>query len=138
MTFIYRSILFYLLGLLTVDPKRRLTLMEILAHDWLCGRVEVPTTPLMTPDILDMSGSHVGTALRVAMNVYHKAARAGFTLMDVANAPLAKRTCQTNRKKGVMIQTAVRAHIGHRQIQTSNPIRRPKRNFCNVQKHRMP
>eukprot|EP00794_Sanderia_malayensis_P019939 gene19939-21892_t len=86
----------FILGLLTVDPKRRLTLMEILAHDWLCGRVEVPTTPLMTPDVLDMSGSHVGTALRVALNVYHKAARSGFTLMDVSNAPLAKRRKNKN------------------------------------------
>ena len=50
----------------------------------------------MTPDILDMSGSHVGTALRVAMNAYHKAARTGFTLMDVSNAPLAKRRKKKN------------------------------------------
>ena len=51
----------------------------------------MPTTPLMTPDILDISGSNVGNALRVAMHAYHKAARSGFKLMDVANAPLAKR-----------------------------------------------
>ena len=88
--------LFFIAGLLTVDPARRLTLVEILAHDWLCGRVDVPSTPLMTPDVLDMSGSHVGTALRVALNVYHKAARSGFTLMDVANAPLAKRRKKKN------------------------------------------
>ena len=50
----------------------------------------------MTPDVLDMSGSHVGTALRVAMNAYHKAARTGFTLMDVSNAPLAKRRKKKN------------------------------------------
>lgn len=68
----------------------------MLSHDWLCGRVDVPATPLMTPDVLDMSGSHVGTALRVAMNAYHKAARTGFTLMDVSNAPLAKRRKKKN------------------------------------------
>ena len=79
-----------------MDPRRRLTMVNILSHDWLCGRVDVPATPLMTPDILDMSGSHVGTALRVAMNAYHKAARAGFTLMDVSNAPLAKRRKRKN------------------------------------------
>ena len=50
----------------------------------------------MTPDVLDMSGSHVGTALRVAMHAYHKAARSGFTLMDVSNAPLAKRRKKKN------------------------------------------
>lgn len=50
----------------------------------------------MTPDVLDMLGSHVGTALRVAMHAYHKAARSGFTLMDVSNAPLAKRRKKKN------------------------------------------
>lgn len=79
-----------------MEPRRRLTMVNMLSHDWLCGRVDVPATPLMTPDILDMSGSHVGTALRVAMNAYHKAARAGFTLMDVSNAPLAKRRKKKN------------------------------------------
>ena len=79
-----------------MDPRRRLTLVNLLSHDWLCGRVDVPATPLMTPDVLDMSGSHVGTALRVAMNAYHKAARTGFTLMDVSNAPLAKRRKKKN------------------------------------------
>ena len=79
-----------------MDPRRRLTLVSLLSHDWLCGRVDVPATPLMTPDILDMSGSHVGTALRVALNAYHKAARTGFTLMDVSNAPLAKRRKKKN------------------------------------------
>ncbi len=88
--------------------------MEILAHDWLCGRVDVPTTPLMTPDVLDMSGSHVGTALRVAMNVYHKAARSGFTLMDVANAPLAKR-----RKKKI---TSIESHKGSDDGSTSTNV----------------
>ena len=79
-----------------MDPRRRLTLVSLLSHDWLCGRVDVPATPLMTPDVLDMSGSHVGTALRVALNAYHKAARTGFTLMDVSNAPLAKRRKKKN------------------------------------------
>ena len=90
-------------GLLTVDPRRRLTLAGMLSHDWICGRIDVPTTPLMTPDVLDMSGSHVGAALRVAMHAYHKAARTGFTLMDVSNAPLAKRrkkkNCSTESQK---------------------------------------
>jgi len=72
-----------------VDPKKRMRIEEILAHEWITGRIDMPTTPLRTPNILDSSGS-VGKAFQVAFNIYHKAART-VTLMDVASAPLAKR-----------------------------------------------
>ena len=49
----------------------------------------MPTTPLMTPNNLDTSGSYIGKAFQVALNAYHKARTV--TLMDVASAPLAKR-----------------------------------------------
>lgn len=49
----------------------------------------MPTTPLMTPNILDSSASYVDKAFNVALNAYHKARTV--TLMDVASAPLAKR-----------------------------------------------
>merc|ERR1719392_498423 len=58
-------------------------------HEWLSGRIDMPTTPLMTPNILDNSGNYVGKAFQVALHAYHKARTV--TLMDVASAPLAKR-----------------------------------------------
>lgn len=76
-------------GLLKVDASKRMTLHDIEAHDWLSGRVDMPTTPLMTPIFLDSSGNLVGKAFQVAFNAYHKARTV--TLMDVASAPLAKR-----------------------------------------------
>ena len=55
----------------------------------------MPTTPLMTPGRLDLSSRKgVGKAFRVAMNAYHQVAKTGFTLMDVSNAPIAKRRKQ--------------------------------------------
>ncbi|XP_066911024.1 ribosomal protein S6 kinase alpha-5-like [Clytia hemisphaerica] len=77
-------------GLLRVDPTKRMTVEDILSHEWITGRIEMPTTPLRTPNILDSSGNFVGKAFQVALNAYHKAART-VTLMDVASAPLAKR-----------------------------------------------
>ena len=49
----------------------------------------MPTTPLMTSNILDNSGNYVEKALQVALHAYHKARTV--TLLDVASAPLAKR-----------------------------------------------
>jgi len=63
---------------------------DVIEHEWMSGRVAMPTTPLMTPNVLDSSGSSfVGKAFQVALNAYHKARTV--TLMDVANAPLAQR-----------------------------------------------
>ena len=72
-----------------VDPSKRITIEEIMAHEWLSGRIDMPTTPLMTPNILDTSVNYVGKAFQVALHAYHKARTV--TLMDVASAPLAKR-----------------------------------------------
>ena len=64
-------------------------IQDVIVHEWLTGRIEMPTTPLMTPNNLDTSGSYIGKAFQVALNAYHKARTV--TLMDVSSAPLAKR-----------------------------------------------
>ena len=72
-----------------VDPSKRLTIDDILKHDWLTGRVDVPSTPLLTPGILGNSRNQIEKAFKVALNAFHKVRTV--TLMDVASAPLAKR-----------------------------------------------
>ncbi|KAG8224373.1 hypothetical protein J437_LFUL005255 [Ladona fulva] len=87
-------------GLLTVDPKKRLTMNELLANEWLfpAGRGTVlqslySCTPLMTPDILVASSSHRSTEMGVkaTFDAFHRAHREGFRLQDVSNAKLAQR-----------------------------------------------
>ncbi|KXJ25800.1 ribosomal protein S6 kinase alpha-5 [Exaiptasia diaphana] len=80
-------------GLLTVDPQQRLTIQEVLHHSWLTGGSQLPHTPLMTPGVLGRAHkrTYVESALNVTYDAFNKAQRQGFTLMDVENAPLAKR-----------------------------------------------
>lgn len=84
---------FCIAGLLTVDPKARLTIQEVLQHSWLRGGTQLPHTPLMTPGILERGHkrTYVESALNVTYDAFNKAQRQGFTLMEVENAPLAKR-----------------------------------------------
>jgi len=82
-----------LVGLLTVDPQQRLTVQDALHHSWLTGGTQLPHTPLMTPGVLGRSHkrTYVESALNVTYDAFNKAKQQGFTLMDVENAPLAKR-----------------------------------------------
>ena len=86
----------YLLGLLTVNPSERLTVREVQNHEWLASGRDMPTTPLMTPGILGrgQKRTFVESALNAAYNAFHKAAREGFALQAVEQAPLAKRRKQ--------------------------------------------
>ena len=82
-------------GLLTVDPKQRLTMEELRSSDWIkdaCKSNSV--TPLVTPDVLchnAQSMFNVKSQLNVTMDAFHKAAREGFRLQEVTKAPLAQR-----------------------------------------------
>lgn len=82
-------------GLLTVNPSQRLTIKDLETHEWLREDTSaLPHTPLMTPGILGrgLKRTYIDSALNVAFGAFHKAQREqGFTLMDVENAPLAKR-----------------------------------------------
>ncbi|XP_065831833.1 ribosomal protein S6 kinase alpha-5-like isoform X2 [Oscarella lobularis] len=85
-------------GLLTVDPKRRLTVYQALSHTWLNSiDDEVLSSPLMTPGLLGSSRKRsVELAVSVTLNAFHMAAKEGFVLRDVAFAPLAKRRKRKN------------------------------------------
>ncbi|KAF6215608.1 hypothetical protein GE061_010364 [Apolygus lucorum] len=78
-------------GLLTVEPRQRLQMRDLLASTWLNGS-SVAATPLMTPDILTGSTPRAAEhAVASALNAFHKATREGFRLQDVMNAKLAQR-----------------------------------------------
>jgi len=88
--------LIVLLGLLTVNPKERLNMQDLLKNEWINGtNTEVlSTTPLATPDVLSLTRDSVSTVqsqIAATMNAFHKAHRAGFRLQDVSNAPLVRR-----------------------------------------------
>ncbi|XP_013401008.1 ribosomal protein S6 kinase alpha-5 [Lingula anatina] len=80
-------------GLLTVDPRRRISMRELIRSKWLRGNDDkiFSETPLMTPDILTLSSGHINFQLHATMDAFHMAAREGFRLQDVAKAPLAQR-----------------------------------------------
>ena len=80
----------FITGLLTVDPKKRLTLEDVKHSHWLFPE-SVPQTPLMTPDVLNGSRSMLGFQIQMTMNAFNKAAKSGFKLNSVLNAPLAQR-----------------------------------------------
>ena len=83
-------------GLLTVDPRQRITMVELRASDWLTNSSSRnhSTTPLCTPEMLSLSKSsvsHVQDQISVTLTAFHKAYREGFRLQDVDMAPLARR-----------------------------------------------
>nr|XP_002123049.3 ribosomal protein S6 kinase alpha-5 [Ciona intestinalis] len=81
-------------GLLTVDPKKRLKISDLLASPWVQGAC-APTTPLLSPCILS-PGHRATTCFNATMKAYHLASKEGFQLSAVTNAPIAKRR---NRKR---------------------------------------
>lgn len=83
-------------GLLTVDPKRRLTMHELQTNEWVQGSNAnvFSVTPLVTPDVLSFNNralSKTHNQLCATISAFHKATREGFRLQDVGNARLAQR-----------------------------------------------
>ncbi|XP_076359815.1 ribosomal protein S6 kinase alpha-5-like isoform X1 [Tachypleus tridentatus] len=82
-------------GLLTVNPKKRFTMNDLLSHSWVLDQshCSVSETPLMAPSILSSLPSPrvADTALRATFDAFHMATRKGFCLLDVSAAPLAQR-----------------------------------------------
>ncbi|KAK6622713.1 hypothetical protein RUM43_008556 [Polyplax serrata] len=82
-------------GLLTVDPKQRLQMKDLLCNEWLQGSNTsvYPTTPLMTPDVLTTGSSARSAEIGVkkTFKAFHQAHKEGFRLQDVVNAKLAQR-----------------------------------------------
>jgi ribosomal protein S6 kinase alpha-5 len=71
-------------GLLTVDPKKRLSLIQLANHPWLTQR-ENTTRELQTPTILPSSADE---SFNETYSAFLTANRDGFQLMDVDTAPL--------------------------------------------------
>ncbi|XP_064408004.1 ribosomal protein S6 kinase alpha-5 [Latimeria chalumnae] len=78
-------------GLLTVDPTKRMKMANVRYNEWLQDGGTLSSTPLMTPDILESSGSTVRTYVNATFMAFNKGKREGFFLKSVDNAPLAKR-----------------------------------------------
>jgi serine/threonine protein kinase len=74
----------FLAGLLTVDPKKRWTMNELLNCPWVKGNDEYQygSTPLLTPGILSSRSIPRAAELGVkqAFDAFHMAAREGFRL----------------------------------------------------------
>lgn len=56
-------------GLLTVDPERRLKLSDLKENGWLQGGANMSSTPLCTPDVLESSGPTVRTYVNATYKV---------------------------------------------------------------------
>lgn len=85
-------------GLLTVDPKKRLTMTDLKKNEWLLRNNNSMFSEkiLQTPGILCSTSSVLTVQLSATMDAFHKAAREGFRLQDVASAPLARRRKMKN------------------------------------------
>ncbi|XP_055879568.1 ribosomal protein S6 kinase alpha-5-like isoform X3 [Biomphalaria glabrata] len=83
-------------GLLTVDPKARICMHDLLKHKWLRKIVKSPISsmPLRTPGVLSSHNNAVKDQINCTMEAFHQATRDGFRLQEVASAPLAKRRKQ--------------------------------------------
>ena len=83
-------------GLLTVDPKERLTMTALRSNEWIQGRNSqvFSITPLVTPNVLSLNQASmhkVQHQISATFDAFHKAHRAGFRLQDVTKAPLFQR-----------------------------------------------
>lgn len=86
-------------GLLTVDPKKRLSLAQLARHPWLRG-TETSARELQTPTVLPSTAGisrHCMLCVNLVLadetfnetiNAFISANRDGFHLMDVETAPL--------------------------------------------------
>ncbi|KAK3591833.1 hypothetical protein CHS0354_007696 [Potamilus streckersoni] len=81
-------------GFLTVEPKKRLTMMQLKQNEWLQGGCAHCNAPLRTPDVLVSSSNMLHMQLSATLNAFHRATREGFILQDVNKAPLARRRKQ--------------------------------------------
>ena len=89
-----------------MDPSQRLTVREVLFHEWLRGSAYLPHTPLMRPGILykEHKRTCVDAALNMTYDAFNRAHKERFTLMDDQQVPLAKR-----RKKNKTTSTDSRS-----------------------------
>ncbi|CAD5207109.1 unnamed protein product [Bursaphelenchus okinawaensis] len=85
-------------GLLTIDPKKRLTLAELCRHPWISmhkkNNILAEVKQLPTPTLLPRSA---GESFNETITALWTANKAGFHLMDVTTAPLLVKRRGTKR-----------------------------------------
>lgn len=59
----------FLLGLLTVDPNKRIKMSSLRYNEWLQDGSQLSSNPLMTPDNLGSSGAAVHTYVKATFHV---------------------------------------------------------------------
>ena len=117
--------------MLTVDPKKRLTMAELQSCEWIRGSITASTsgTPLKTPDVLSLTHNtmtHVNGKVNRTMNAFHLAHKEGFRLQNVDAAPLAKRR---KKKRSSSSSTDSIASFGSPSKGMNSPLRNsPARN----------
>ncbi|CAH1791260.1 unnamed protein product [Owenia fusiformis] len=132
-------------GMLTVDPRQRVTMTDLLNNEWIQGRDGhiYNQTPLMTPDVLNYSSKNpkkrsVKSQLNNTIKAFQIAAREGFRLQDVNNAPLAQR--RIKKKSSTASRSSSSSESGHSygsltptKSLTQSPVRQsPIRNLSNT------
>ncbi|CAI4223181.1 unnamed protein product [Auanema sp. JU1783] len=87
-----------IIGLLTVDPNKRLSMSQLKKHSWLHSNYTMQLgTPLMTPNRLPESA---GEAFNETLQAFLNANREGFHLLDVEAAPLLQKRRGLKRQGG--------------------------------------
>ena len=86
----------FITGLLTVDPRKRITMQDLRSSEWIQGSNAklYSSTPLVTPNQLSLKQSNpltINNQISATMDAFHMAQRVGFLLQDVTKAPLAQR-----------------------------------------------
>lgn len=83
-----KKYIFFCEGLLTVDPKKRLTINEVMGSSWLMPKnrdLPLGYVSLLTPGILSIRSYAKATELAVKQTIdaFHMAAREGFRLQVI-------------------------------------------------------
>ncbi|XP_060577857.1 ribosomal protein S6 kinase alpha-5-like isoform X1 [Ruditapes philippinarum] len=80
-------------GLLTVDPRKRLTMADLKENEWLLrnNNSMFSEKTLPTPGVLNTTSNTLQLQFSATLDAFHKATREGFRLQDVNKAPLAQR-----------------------------------------------
>uniref|UniRef100_A0A8C9STV2 Ribosomal protein S6 kinase n=1 Tax=Scleropages formosus TaxID=113540 RepID=A0A8C9STV2_SCLFO len=101
--------------LLTVDPDERIKMCSLRHNAWLQDDGQLPSGPLMTPDVLGSSTASVHTCVKATFSAFNKCKREGFRLQTVDKAPLAKR----RKMKKTSTSTETRSSSGESSCSSS-------------------
>lgn len=120
-------------GLLTVEPKKRLTMVDLLQNEWLQGS-HTMLTPLPTPGVLCSTSNALHFQLCATIQAFHMAARDGFRLQDVDKAPLAQRRKKKRSSTDARSSSSDSSNsLGSSVSVSQSPVRQsPVRNLSNT------